>query len=228
MKGSPVLDYVFPASSQELIPADHAYALYGALCKILPYLHRPLSQEDVLSHWQSVGILPINGIAGGHRAVRLTHRSVLTIRAAADLYRDLLRLAGARLDLGSARVALGIPRLRPLSPAPKLISRLVIIKGFLDEATFLEAARRQLRALGVQADVELVHRRGTRSVEGRTGARPASPYVRRTVRIRNREVVGYALRVENLDPPGSLLLQTRGIGGRRKLGCGIFLPLRAR
>ncbi len=227
MEDFPVLDYLFPASSQGLIPADHAYALYAALCKVFPHLHTLPSHENAPSHWRSVGILPISGIPGGHRTVRLSPRSVLTIRAAADLYRDLLRLAGSRLDLGGARVALGLPRLRPLSPAPRLISRLVVIKGFLEEAAFLEAAKRQLRALGVQADVELVHRRGSRSVEGRTGARPASPYVRRTVRIRNREVVGYALRVENLDPAGSLLLQARGIGGRRKLGCGIFLPLRA-
>jgi len=48
--------------------------------------------------------------------------------------------------------------------------------------------------------------------------------VRRTVRIHDREVVGFALRVQDLTAEESLHLQEHGLGGRRLFGCGIFVP----
>jgi len=39
-------------------------------------------------------------------------------------------------------------------------------------------------------------------------------------------VVGYAVVVRGLDPEGSLRLQERGLGGRRRFGCGLMVPAR--
>jgi CRISPR-associated protein Cas6 len=36
-------------------------------------------------------------------------------------------------------------------------------------------------------------------------------------------VVGYALRVNGLTEEGSIRLQEEGLGGRRRMGCGIFV-----
>jgi CRISPR-associated protein Cas6 len=40
--------------------------------------------------------------------------------------------------------------------------------------------------------------------------------------------VGFALTVQGLSPDSSLRLQTLGLGGRRHMGCGLFLPTAAR
>jgi len=103
----------------------------------------------------------------------------------------------------------------------------VIIKGCLQPEAFLEAVNRQLETLGVRCNAALAARRGQSPLEGGVGARPDSHFIRRTVRIRNREIVGYAVKLSNLDPDGSLVVQARGIGGRRKFGGGIFLPSRS-
>ena len=46
---------------------------------------------------------------------------------------------------------------------------------------------------------------------------------RRTIRIREKEVVGYEVVIEGLTPDESLTIQTAGLGGRRHMGCGIFV-----
>ena len=50
---------------------------------------------------------------------------------------------------------------------------------------------------------------------------------RRTLRIKEKEVVGYEVLVEGLTAEESILLQERGLGGRRHMGCGMFLPSRS-
>jgi Cas6 Crispr len=48
----------------------------------------------------------------------------------------------------------------------------------------------------------------------------------RVVRIKDKTVVGYGVRVAGLNVEESLRLQEHGLGGRRKLGCGVFVPVR--
>jgi CRISPR-associated protein Cas6 len=48
---------------------------------------------------------------------------------------------------------------------------------------------------------------------------------RRTLRIREKEVVGHEVVIEGLTSEESLSVQERGLGGRRHMGCGIFVPL---
>ncbi len=43
-------------------------------------------------------------------------------------------------------------------------------------------------------------------------------------RIKEVRIVGFALLVEGLRPDESLRLQEVGLGGRRHLGCGVFVP----
>ncbi|MBK6797764.1 MAG: hypothetical protein IPG76_13560 [Acidobacteria bacterium] len=39
-------------------------------------------------------------------------------------------------------------------------------------------------------------------------------------------MVGFALAIHDISDEGSILLQEHGIGGRRRIGCGIFFPIR--
>ncbi|GBD23901.1 CRISPR-associated endonuclease Cas6 [bacterium HR29] len=198
-----------------LIPADHGYALFGALSRLLPWLHgSPL-----------VGVHPIRGQLVGNRALALTPASTLAFRVPVTVLPGLLPLAGQSIDLEGTVLRVGLPHVRALRPSPVLSSRLVTIKGMLEPDAFLEAARRQLAELGVDGQPALLERAGTRAIEGR-GAAPSSPWIRRTLRVRDKEVVGYALRVAGLSPEASIRLQIAGLGGRRRFGCGIFLPER--
>lgn len=201
------------AGPNVLVPADHGYALFGALSRLLPWLHGD----------PRVGIHPIRGQLVGSRALALTPASTLAFRLPAGLVAGVLPLAGQSLDLEGTVLRIGLPRVRALKPSPTLQSRLVVIKGMLDPDAFLESARRQLASLGIDGEPALVRRSSGSPVEGK-GGNASMPWIRRTLRVRDKEVVGYALRVTRLSPKSSIRLQSYGLGGRRRFGCGIFLP----
>jgi CRISPR-associated protein Cas6 len=143
-----------------------------------------------------------------------------------DRIGTFIPIAGKVLDVDGTRLAVGPPSVRALLPAQALYSRLVVIRGFTEPEPFLEAARARLKALGImEANVRLVARRSASPWE-RDGRGGSTPWLRRTVRIRDREIVGYALQVDKLTQGESLLLQRMGIGGRRRFGCGLFVPWR--
>jgi CRISPR-associated protein Cas6 len=210
-----VVDLDLPVRG-DTIPADHGYAFFAAICRVLPSLHADTS----------VGIHPVRGRLVGHRQLALTPDSRLTLRLPASRIAEALPLAGQRLDLDGAQLALGLPSIRPLVPATTLASRLVVIKGFTEPGPFLEAARRQADALGLGARLALVARANDGSLEGVT-SRDAGEPIRRTLRIRDKTVVGFALAVAELTAEESILVQETGIGGRRRFGCGLFSPLRS-
>ena len=47
------------------------------------------------------------------------------------------------------------------------------------------------------------------------------------MRVKGQVIVGFAVQVKGLSAADSLKLQADGLGGRRRLGCGFFLPVRA-
>ena len=154
----------------------------------------------------------------------LTHASCLHVRIQAAYLPQILPLAGKTLEIGGYRVTVGTPDVAALVSSASLYSRLVTIKGFMQPDEFLDAANRQLQLLGIRAAASLVEQQDKVSAnqDSETGTR--SPVLRRTLRIRDKEIVGFALRVEGLTADESIRLQEAGIGGRRKFGCGIFLP----
>jgi CRISPR-associated protein Cas6 len=209
----PFVDVQFSLRGTE-IPVDHGYHLYSAVSQILP----PLHGDD------GVGIHSIAGAFNGERSLRITERSFVTIRLSSDRVAEILPLAGKKLAIAGESIWVGVPSTRGLVPAVHLYSRLVIIKGFMEPQEFLDAAQRQLDALEVKGRPHLVQQSHVVEANvGRTGG-TRSPFLRRTIRIRDKEVVGFALRVEELTAEESILLQERGIGGRRRFGCGIFIP----
>jgi CRISPR-associated protein Cas6 len=192
----------FPLQGRQL-PADHGYVLYSAITRALPELHGQT--------W--LGIELVSGVPWREGIIALPARgAALRLRVPADHYGQLLPLAGRRLDIAGHHLRLGIPTAHPLQPASSLYARLVTIKKFTESEPFLDAARRQLDALGVTAALELPV-----DDEGRVR--------RRVITIRDRRVVGFSLAAHGLNDQDSLLLQTHGLGGRRSMGCGHFNPI---
>ncbi len=119
----------------------------------------------------------------------------------------ILPLAGKTIGLGSSMVQIGVPTIHGLVPLPTLRSRLVTIKGFMKPEFFCEAIRRQLDAMDVGKQVEIYLGK------------------RRTLRIHEKEVVGFEVFLTELTDEESIRVQETGLGGRRKMGCGILMPL---
>jgi len=209
----PVVDLSFPLSGST-IPADHGYLLYSAISRKGPALHEN----------PRVGVHPIGGRPSGGRRLALTPASRLTLRLPATLTTEAVALTGALLEIDGGVLRLGPPTVMPLVGRPALSSRLVTISGFMEAEPFLDAVRRQLAEIGVHGEPALLNRQSPNAIDGGSGSRDAR--LRRTLRIRDREIVGYAVHVGQLTADESLHLQERGIGGRRRFGCGIFVPAR--
>ena len=180
------------------VPVDHGYALYAALSRIVPEIHTA----------KEVGVQPIRGVYNGNGKLHLEDFSRLILRLPDEQIRSYLKLAGRRLEVDEHPLSVGVPEVRTLLPIPRLRARLVTIKGFLKEEEFLEAAKRQLQSLGIAGEALLGQRR--------------------TFRVREKQVVGFEVAVAGLTAEESLLLQENGLGGRRRMGCGVFVPSKGR
>lgn len=157
------------ALSGKHLPADHGYLLYSAIVKASQGRNRPsvsdgsesgtgVSPGSVLHKAPWLAIELISGFRSAQGLITLPDRgATLQLRIPADHYRDVLPLAGKRLDIGGHQIRLGLPVARPLEPAPSLYARVVTIKKFTEPEPFLEAVNRQLDALEVKGQVELPH-----------------------------------------------------------------------
>ena len=194
------------------IPADHGYQLFSALTKTMGEIH---NKGDV-------AIQNISGVPIDNRLLRLNDGSRLAFRINSENIEWLLPLTGRYLTLGGHEIQVGTPQTFNLKPTSRLYSRLVVIKGYMEPNEFLKAAGRQLDALGIKGKPFLVP---TNRSEGNTEGRGTkSSFLRRTIRISGKEVVGFALSFGELTAEESIILQEKGIGGRRHFGCGIFIP----
>lgn len=181
------------------LPTDHGYLLFAAIS-------RSLSPFHAASGW---GVHPVRGTPLGNGALALSASSRLVMRLPADDIRQAIPLAGKQLNVGGRAVRVGVPEIRPLRPARHLFSRFVTIKGFADAPEeFAEACTRQLEAMAVQ--------------ESRMGVAK-----RRVMNVKGYTIVGYSLRLSGLGEADSVLVQQRGLGGKRKMGAGIFVPTRS-
>jgi CRISPR-associated protein Cas6 len=187
------------------IPLDHGYALFSALCRVVPQLHGDTK----------VGVHPIRGRQTAPGVLSLTERSRLRIRLSAENVAPYIAFAGKQIELDGHRLQVGIPQVEGLVPAANVASRLVTFRNALTPESFMDHVRGELERMVVSATPELV-----------LSSRPkyAGQPVRRVLSIKDKRVIGYSMRVVALTAPESLCLQEAGIGGRRRFGAGLFVP----
>ncbi|MGE0681647.1 MAG: type I-MYXAN CRISPR-associated protein Cas6/Cmx6 [Candidatus Binatia bacterium] len=193
----PYIDLAFRITGTS-VPVDHGYALYAAISRIAPEIHNA----------RAIGVQPIRGVYDGNGSLHLTDSSRLILRLPDDQIRTYLKLAGKKLEIDGHSLRVGVPEVRTLRPTASLRARLVTIKGFLEETSFLEAAKRQLQSLEVNGDLQLGDRR--------------------TFRVKDKQVVGFEVAITSLTAEESLTLQEHGLGGRRRMGCGAFVSAERR
>ena len=198
------VDVAFRLSGRWL-PVDHASALRAAVVEVLPWL------EDE----PEAGIHSIHGAASGNgwerpgrgsgEMLNLSRRTRLVLRVPGRRLRETAALCGRRLDVGGCELTTGERQPRRLKPVGAVFARYVVDEEGGDEERFLERVVSELRARSVAARKLLCgrsHRIG--SDQGMHATR--------------------SLLVADLGRDESLMLQCRGIGPGRLLGCGLFVP----
>ena len=210
----PVLDLLFRVIGTE-VPADHGYALFGAISRILE------SDGDRWLHGNAaVGLHTIRGVPGAPGRYLLGEGARFGLRLPPELVARSLALAGRSVELDGCRLRVGVAHTRALMPATTLRSRVVTTRNGLDPARFDSEIARQAAALDIHGRIFRVPRRDERGSAGRDPSR-------RVVRIRDKRVVGYSLLATELTAEESIRLQEHGLGGRRRMGCGVFVPFQA-
>lgn len=195
------VDAAFPLTGKSL-PLDHGYHLFSAVSRVLPVLHERKS-------W---GIHPVLGRRSGPGQLELTDRSTLKLRLPVAELGIAFPLVGKTLEVGGNRVNVGAPRVYPLESKPTLKARFVTIKHHADsDADFAAAVREQLAGIG-DLGQELA------AIEVVVGPR-------RVMRVGGQVIVGFAVSLSGLLAQASLRIQQAGIGGRRHMGAGIFVPM---
>jgi CRISPR-associated protein Cas6 len=202
-----VVDLLFPARGS-VLHTDHAYALYGALSRIVPAVHEEKS---------NLRFLPFNGEPAGHGELRLTTGSRLRLRLPEERIREVLPLAGKRLEFDGGFVRLGVPGAVTLRPATRLFSRFVTFKNAMEPTDFLSKTRERLEEMKISGEPQ---------IPVRLIGEHAGEVTRRVMRIKQQAIVGFALLVDELTATDSLKLQTNGLGGRGQMGAGFFLPVK--
>ena len=193
---SPVIDIFFHVQGQ-CVPVDHGYALYGAISRILE------KQSAWLHAADNVGLHPLRGRYDGAGKLLLGDRPRFGLRLPASVIPAVLPLAGKRLDLNGDTLRVGTTTTAALVPAVVLYAHVVTTKHGDDEARFDAEIQRQLDGLDIKGKPQ----RGPR----------------RVVAIKDKKVVCHSLLVSELTAEESIRLQEQGLGGRRKMGCGVFV-----
>ncbi len=199
-----MVDLCLPVQGSSL-PAEHGYALLSALAHQVPHIHQN----------PQIGILTVAGIGDKQGKILLTPHSHVRIRLPIEAVASVYGLAGKRLRVGVHEVRLGIPEILTLKPSSSLKSRIVTIKGYTEAMTFEQAAQKQLDRLEIPGEIKVL-----RDQEGIP--------LRKTLKIKRHTIVGFSTVVQGLEDEDSIRLQQVGLGGRRRMGCGFFLPSKSR
>ncbi len=186
------------------LPMDHAHELRAALSIALPWI-----EDD-----PDAGIHSIHGASSGNgwfrpdhpdtALLQLSRRARMVLRLPRTRLAAAAALSGMTLDVGGYPLRVGEWREKPLSVLTTLFARQVISPD-TDENAFVEHSVAELALMGVRVRKLLC---------GRAGC----------IRMPDRQLRVRSLMLADLEISESMLLQQRGLGPGRKLGCGLFLP----
>ncbi len=180
--------------SGKKISVDHGFALYGAISRVLPNFHKD----------ETAGMKLIRGRYIGDGMLDISPGSELVIRLPVSSIPRYIQLAGKRLDVIGESLAVGVLKTKALVPAAALYSHLVTTKNGKEQVRFENEISKQMEQMGICGKFAIGKRR--------------------TFCIHGKQVVGYSALVSELTAGESVVLQEKGLGGRRKMGCGFFEP----
>lgn len=177
-----------------LLPRDHGYPLFLELSRLLPWL-----ADETLA-----AVHHIHGAeTGKDDLLILNRRAKLVVRIPLHREADLAILSGQTITIGGFKLTIGKGKTKPLARHSPLYAHCVTT-GSMDEEGFASDIIRLLDELKITC----------RFICGR----------RQTITTAGGVAYGYSLLLHELPVEQSILVQQRGMGGNRKIGCGIFIP----
>lgn len=177
-----------------LLPRDHGYPLFLELSRLLPWL----SDETLAA------VHHIHGAETGRDDLLiLNRRAKLVVRIPVHREADLAILSGQTITVGGFKLTIGKGKTKPLARHSPLYAHCVTT-GSVDEEGFASDIINILDELKITC----------RFICGR----------RQAITTADGVVDGYSLLLHELPVEQSILIQQRGMGGNRKIGCGIFIP----
>lgn len=198
------------------LPADHGYALYSAIKKLLQEAENESLPKDLPSE---VHLCSVPGIPDRAGMIYLNRGSRFRLRCPSEQIQIWYRfLQNQVFDIRGHLIRLVQPRITLPEASDTLASRLVTFKlDAIDHVDvpryFLESCQKGLERLEIRGQVFIL-------------SDANGDLARRALQVKDKKIVGYGVVVEGLSQEDSLKLQWHGLGGRQHFGCGWFYPVR--
>jgi len=203
-----------------IVPDDVVDVAFGIRCRALPvdHLHGLSQAVGAALPWfrdePGAGLHPVHGADSGNGWMRpenpddllyLSARTRLVLRLPRERVGESHALVGRTLEVCGQELRIERATLRPLVAIQTVFARYVVTEKGEEEGAFLAQAVSALAELGIRPKKMLCGR----ETPVRTGDG--------TIRTRS-------LMVAELGLPESVRLQRSGLGPRRHMGCGLFIP----
>lgn len=143
----------------------------------------------------------ITGYPHYNGLIEIGSQSTLSIRCQLEDIAHFIDLK--KITVGKWSITLNTPTIYQLEPSLSLRSRIVVIKGAETSQTITRSLLKQSQELGINGSYLIGERK--------------------TVKIRRYTVVGFEVMAQVATEKDSLILQEKGLGGKHKMGCGVFL-----
>lgn len=180
------------------INIDHSYSLYSALVKIVPELH----EKNDLS--ENISICKINGTRI-YKELLLTDKSRLTIRIPLEIVNFLNKKLYAKvLNINGSKIVIGnILGIYPVESSSRLYSPFVFATNKINKEDFKNFVQEHLNKYQIKCKLDI-----------------GNP---RCMLMHQKNIVGFSVKISDLNEENSMQILRHGIGKGRKMGCGIFM-----
>ena len=198
-----IVDVVFGITCRTL-PVDHAYSLSCAIRETLVWFEE---EPDAAVHTIHVAASG-NGWYRPDSSAQLLYpsrRTKLILRIPKERVENARSLIGKTLDVAGNVLTINNMNQKPLSDITTIFARYIVAENANNEMEFLSEIMSILQRMGIKPKKMLCGKETSLAVDD--GA-----------------IVTRSLMLADLSFAESMLLQQKGLGSYRWMGCGIFLP----
>ncbi|HEY5602471.1 MAG TPA: type I-MYXAN CRISPR-associated protein Cas6/Cmx6 [Gammaproteobacteria bacterium] len=208
------------AEQDKGVPGDIVDAVYGISCRTLPLDHACAlsnairNELDWFADEPDAAVHAIHVAASGNGWYRPdtsgqllypSRRTKLTLRIPKQRIEDARLLVGKTLDIEGSALTVNNMHQKALSAITTLFARYIVIENAADEMAFLSAIMAALQQMGIKPKKMLCGKETMLAAD-------------------DGPVLTRSLMIADLSVRESILLQQKGLGAYRWMGCGIFLP----
>jgi len=202
-----VVDLVYSIKCRHL-PLDHAYSLSAAIRAALPWIDEEGRAGIHLVHGAESGNGWMRPEDSSGELLHLSRRSRMTLRVPKHRIADARALTGQTLDIEGHSLEVGESKVKLFSTLPTQFARYVAVPESIDrddEAAFMAAVAEQISTLDIRVRKLLCGR--AHAIQHPEG-----------------DIFTRSVMLADLEADEAIALQQHGIGGHRKMGCGLFMP----